>query len=277
MLRMFCLMLLLASPLASATPVWFVFGEIAPTSGDSFIVPMTRATDIAEARRQVAEGRQAGRGAPVVRIAAGSDGINRDVADGQPWSWHVTEFLGYADAFVTTCQATPQGIEWDPATFIANAQGEACFLAYTTIAELPGSEHVIGTSDPVAPALAISNAMDGAWFDPAMPGQGVFIDVLPDTRQLALGWFAFQPGAAGTQRWWTGLGSYQGLRAGLTLFLSSNGAFAAADPVNTEEAGVGELGFLDCNHASLVYVFADGVSGIMPLQRVVPIAHCDGP
>jgi hypothetical protein len=85
------------------TIVYFLVTEI-PGYGfheDSYVIGIRDVVDIEYARSLIsANGVSQGRGTIIVcEIAAGSDGINRDLlSDGNPlWSWHVLEFADFAD------------------------------------------------------------------------------------------------------------------------------------------------------------------------------------
>jgi hypothetical protein len=72
------------------------------------------------------------------RIAAGADGVNRDVlAPGNPaWSWHVTSFESFADFAIELCDGWPGFVESDVPVWIANTNGTICFWSYAVSAEL---------------------------------------------------------------------------------------------------------------------------------------------
>lgn len=72
------------------------------------------------------------------KIAAGADGVNRDVlASGEPlWSWHVTEFLEFADLTIEVLDGWPGLIEQDVAGWIGTSGGEIGFWSYTVTQEL---------------------------------------------------------------------------------------------------------------------------------------------
>lgn len=119
--------------------------------GDSYVLPLTRAEDIAHARALISQGPQAaGRPVAVSKIRLGADGINRDLrAPGQPpWSWHVTEFMGFGDSSVEILDGWPGWVEQDPEGWMANTppdeqssddEGSIGFWTYTVVEELPGS------------------------------------------------------------------------------------------------------------------------------------------
>src|SRR5689334_3441150 len=70
------------------------------THHDGFVLPLTNPGDIAHARQILSLG-PSNAGATIINadIAAGADGINRDLLadDRHLWSWHVTRFNGFGD------------------------------------------------------------------------------------------------------------------------------------------------------------------------------------
>lgn len=126
---------------AHAAPVYFVVSEIDPLHGDSYIVPLEAAADIAHARGLIANGPVAGSPIAVAHIAPGSDGINRNVfAPGEPlWSWQVDAFDGFADTTAEILDGWPSFVEQDVAGWIANTNGYIGFWNYTVTAELPAA------------------------------------------------------------------------------------------------------------------------------------------
>ncbi len=102
---------------------------------DSYVLPLADPTAIAKARALVASG---GFMIVTAKIAAGADGINRDVqAQGMPpWSWHVVEFLGFSDTTIEVCDGSPTLLEQDVAGWIQATGGMVCFWAYTVVAEI---------------------------------------------------------------------------------------------------------------------------------------------
>jgi hypothetical protein len=123
---------------ANATTVYFEVGEINPFHGDSYILPLENPSDIAHAQALILQGISAGQTIAVAQIAAGSDGINRNyLAPGQPlWSWHVTNFLGFADLAAEVLDGTPTQVENNVAGWIANTGGEVGFYNYTVVAQV---------------------------------------------------------------------------------------------------------------------------------------------
>lgn len=141
-------LLLFCSALAHAAPIHFVVSEIDPVGGhgDSYVLPLEAAADIAHARELIANGTAAGSSIVVAHIVAGADGINRDVlAPGEPlWSWHVDRFDGFADITAEILDGWPGFVEQDVAGWIGNTGGYIGFWNYTVTAELPAAVPVPG-------------------------------------------------------------------------------------------------------------------------------------
>lgn len=137
---------------------------------------------------------------------------------------------------------------------------------------------------------SINAGLNDAWFDPNTSGQGVFVNVFPDTAQLFIGWFTFDvdgrregdallgdPG----HRWMTALGPFDGNRATLDVTLTQGGVFNDPTVVSNSAPashGAVELVFDNCDAATLSYELYDaGLSGDIALQRVVRdnVALCE--
>src|SRR5688572_918538 len=80
--------------------VRFLVGEINPGRHyDSYVLTLSDPAAIAHARDLIEFGLDAGQAIVVADVAQGRDGINRNyIAPGAPlWSWHVSEFVAFAD------------------------------------------------------------------------------------------------------------------------------------------------------------------------------------
>ncbi len=126
--------------IAHAMPVYFVVSELNPEAGhgDSYVLPLEDVNAINHARNLIENGPSIGGTIVVASIAAGADGINRDVlASGQPlWSWHITKFLGFADITAEILDGWPGFVEQDVEGWIANTGGKIGFWSYTVTQEL---------------------------------------------------------------------------------------------------------------------------------------------
>ena len=128
-----------ATPAAPSDVVLFLVAEKESTHGDSYLLPLSDPKDIADARALIDLGSASGVGSIVTaKIEIGSDGQNRDLLNpGQPlWSWHVSQFEGFADAAIELCDGWPGKVEEDVAAWIANTDGTICFWSYTVVAEI---------------------------------------------------------------------------------------------------------------------------------------------
>ena len=142
-----CLILLGLTHAASAAPVYFLVTELPghEVHHDSYVLPLEDQTDIAHARDLIARGpAEAGASIAVAQIAAGADGVNRDVlAPGEPlWNWHVTAFDGFADSTVEILDGWPGDVAKDVPAWIANTNGRIGFWSYAITRELSGATPV---------------------------------------------------------------------------------------------------------------------------------------
>ena len=133
------------------------------------------------------------------------------------------------------------------------------------------------------PGFMVNSGLSDAWYNPAMPGQGFLISVLPGIRQMFVAWFTYDterpPADAGAilgepgHRWLTAQGPYEGDTANLTVFVTEGGVFNAAEPpAETDPEGDGTLTieFADCNAAMVSYEITSlGISGEIPIERIV--------
>ncbi len=124
-----------------AGPVYFLVAEFPgqEVHHDSYVLPLDDPVAIAHARELIALGAAAEARLVTARIAEGADGINRDYRQvGQPeWSWHVTKFLGFADATIEILDGWPTFVESDVPAWNANTQSMIGFWTYTVVEELP--------------------------------------------------------------------------------------------------------------------------------------------
>jgi hypothetical protein len=140
--------LVLSPGAARAGTVLFVVAERPGVEehGDSFVLPLSDAEDVAHARDLIARGPDAaGAGLVFAQVSAGRDGINRDVlAPGEPlWDWHVSKFEGFGDMGLELVDGWPTFVQADVPGWIANTRrtpdetvGHIGFWNYTVVAEL---------------------------------------------------------------------------------------------------------------------------------------------
>jgi len=106
-----------------AARVYFLLHDGYP---ETCIMPLTDPAEIALARDKAVNGPGMDSWV-VVKVAAGSDGINSDYyAFGRPlWSWHVADFFGFAEITAEGCQTPIKFVEYD-VNYWANQQ-TTCF------------------------------------------------------------------------------------------------------------------------------------------------------
>lgn len=125
----------------SSAPTFFLVG--AANHSDSFIVPITAATDVARARAIIAAPKAPGPRILVARIARGAyDGgyVNRDITGGRAWSWRVTAFEGFADMTAEILDGTPTYVEDHRDEWIAATGARIGFWSYTVVREVDPAE-----------------------------------------------------------------------------------------------------------------------------------------
>jgi len=136
----------------------------------------------------------------------------------------------------------------------------------------------------------ITAGLNDSWKSDDAAYQGFFFTVFENLGKIFIAWFTYdteQPdegisavvGAAG-QRWLTGLGTYVGDTATVSLELTYGGAFNTSIPLAVQEYEYGTVTivFISCNEAVLTYdIPSAGLSGQITLHRIVPsnIALCE--
>ncbi len=133
-------------------------------------------------------------------------------------------------------------------------------------------------------AFLINPAISDAWFFPTTGGQGFFIIVWEDRKEIFLAWFTYdterppedvmailgEPG----HRWLTGQGLYDGDTALLDVFLTSGMIFdSGVPPADSEplEGATIEIVWTGCNEGLVEYNIPTlGLSNAIPIQRIVP-------
>jgi hypothetical protein len=155
------------------------------------------------------------------------------------------------------------------------------FLTVSPIIAL-GRSADVGALEPEATGqdFVLNVGLSGAWYNPQTPGQGLLIEVIPETGELFVGWFTFndQPGlalGAEEHRWLTAQGPYSGSRAELVLYNTTGGVFNSDTLPTTEAVGEALLSFTDCGNARLTFDLDGGLNGTIPLVRLTPGGICD--
>lgn len=129
-----------------------------------------------------------------------------------------------------------------------------------------------GGTDP----FTINQGIAGAWFEPATAGQGLLIDIEPETRFIFIAWFTFEAPSgskvgSADQRWLTAQGSYEGRAAvDLPIFNTTGGAFDTVQAVASEQVGLLTISFDSCTAGTVDYTLDEGLAGSIAIERVIP-------
>ncbi len=127
----------------------------------------------------------------------------------------------------------------------------------------------------------INSGLNGAWYNPETSGQGILIEVLPDSNKAFLAWFTYDtttpddnlPSTIGAtdHRWLTGLGEINMQEKSITfnVKVASGGLFDNNQPVTNTETGSVTINFPSCAAATVNYSLVDDtISGSFPMIRI---------
>jgi hypothetical protein len=165
----------------------------------------------------------------------------------------------FADAHAARNAVTDaDGVASAPA-FVAGSLAGAYDIAACLFPKLHAEDAMISTTlcvylhvlqvAPLASSVSITPAFTGTWYDPAQPGHGLVVEVLPGNGFLAY-WFAFDPEGSG-QSWFGGVGSIVDGLAIVTADIGTGGRWIPHfDPAaySLNRWGVLMFQFSDCNH-----------------------------
>jgi hypothetical protein len=123
----------------------------------------------------------------------------------------------------------------------------------------------------------------GAWHDPLVPGQGIMLSRLPNSRTIFAGWFTYDTTVNDSdagQRWLTLQGPLgdDATRISLGIFQTQGGAFLSAQPApSTTQIGSAELSFSSCSTGRLTYTLtSDRQVRVINLERLTsPPSPCN--
>jgi len=121
----------------------------------------------------------------------------------------------------------------------------------------------------------------GPWYNTAIGGQGMLIEVNPSDAQVFVGWYTYAEAGEGEgesgQRWFSAQTPYTvGDRTfDLTVYTSTGGSFDTGGGVTTTPVGTATLTFTSCVAGTFDYTFTagelSGKSGSIPLTRLGPV------
>jgi hypothetical protein len=125
--------------------VYFVVAEVNPVHGDSYILPLKNEADIAQARQMILDGESPIVVAEISKNDNDHYSLNKDIDNNRKWSWHITEFLGFADNTIEIYDGWPEYVEenytdWVKTTKGENGKGRIGFWSYTLVREVSYEE-----------------------------------------------------------------------------------------------------------------------------------------
>ncbi|MGJ8663539.1 MAG: M28 family metallopeptidase, partial [Marinicella sp.] len=135
---------------------------------------------------------------------------------------------------------------------------------------------IIGISY-VQAAVNINAGLSGTWHNNLIPGQGLFLDVIPANKTLFAGWFTYLPDsqAENNQYWLTLQGPYSGSVADLSIFKTTEGQFNDISEIQTIQVGIATLIFDSCTAARFNFQLDEfGIENSINLNRVTPDVFC---
>ena len=128
------------------------------------------------------------------------------------------------------------------------------------------------------------HGLTGSWYNPATSGQGIEIEVYPNsmsgTGSTFVSWFTYDTISGGpeSQRWYTAQGPVVTgqLNASLTIYQNIGGNFNALPTTMAQAVGTATLSFATCTSGQLSYNFTDGSGrmGNIPLTRLTQNVTC---
>lgn len=135
-------------------------------------------------------------------------------------------------------------------------------------------------NDLAAQELRLGPALNGGWFDPDQPGQGLLVDTTVSGDFFFAGWFTYPAPTEdeqGEHRWWTIEGPYLNAESDLTVYLTTGGGFLSDATATSVPAGTARVFFPDCDTLVLDYDLDHGEQGTATMTRLlqVPAGHCD--
>jgi Leucine-rich repeat (LRR) protein len=127
-----------------------------------------------------------------------------------------------------------------------------------------------------------NSLLSGAWYDPALGGQGVLVDISATQHTFFAAWYTYgrTAGSSPNHRWYTL--QAENVRANarsltrVPIYLTVGGAFQSTDPTaTTTDIGWADITFESCSEMTLSYAFStgenDGTTGTVRLARLSPV------
>jgi len=136
-------------------------------------------------------------------------------------------------------------------------------------------------------AAGANALLSGAWYDPALAGQGVLVDISATQHTFFAAWYTYGRNAGDpNQRWYTlqaeNIAPDATSLASVPVYVTVGGSFQSIDAMTTTtQVGRADVIFESCSEMTLSYVFFSnnensGVTGTLHLARLSPVpAGCD--
>jgi hypothetical protein len=103
--------------------VYFLVGEINANNNETFILPLTNPQDIQAARAYLENGEKKIVLAKISADNKKSYSLNKDLLNNRSWSWHISEFLSFADYSIEIYDGWPSYVEENYEEWVANTRG----------------------------------------------------------------------------------------------------------------------------------------------------------
>ena len=116
--------------------------------------------------------------------------------------------------------------------------------------------------------------LNGSWYDPEAPGQGLNLEVLEDRGEALAYWYSYD--SEGRQVWLVGQGPIDAAGVARLDFLITRGGRPGLPQEPVREAwGTGELSFDSCTRGRLLFASdLAGLEGEIPLARLTGGERC---
>ncbi len=128
-------------------------------------------------------------------------------------------------------------------------------------------------------SFQINSGLNGAWFNPETPGQGLLLEVFPNSSSLFVAWFTYAVEHSNNpdttiigdteHRWLTAQGNYFGDSANINIISTTGGLFNNNEVAENNMVGNFTITFQDCANGQVEFTFTEsGLTGNFPITRV---------
>jgi hypothetical protein len=110
--------------IADPALVYFLVTETDVEHGDSYILPLKDADDIAEARAIIANKEMKIILAEISNDPNENYSVNKDLLKNRTWSWHIVSFNGFVDTSIEILDGWPTYVEENYSEWVENTKGD---------------------------------------------------------------------------------------------------------------------------------------------------------